>query len=151
MEAAELLSSRLDQESTAVMACLDLLLQWVAARVCDANTAALLAVLGFCKALLLHLAAQVRLAVCVPLETCMQADARQCWPARSCCCSGWLPASVTPTRLLCWHSWASARPCYCTWLPSYVQSGPIWNACSTKEFECLSSALTQLRLCRNTS
>ena len=59
MEAAELLSARLEAESPAVHACLDLLLQWTAARICDGNTTALLAVLGFARALLIHLASQV--------------------------------------------------------------------------------------------
>ena len=58
VEAAELLTGRLEPESSAVQACVDLLLQWTAARICDGNTAALLAVLGFAKALLQHLASQ---------------------------------------------------------------------------------------------
>ena len=62
MEAADLLGSRLEAEADAFQACMDLILQWVAARVCEANTAALLAVLGFTRALLLQLTSQARAA-----------------------------------------------------------------------------------------
>ena len=64
VEAAELLGSRLEAEAPAVQACLDLLFQWVAARMCEANTAALLAVLGLAKALLQQLASQARPSLC---------------------------------------------------------------------------------------
>lgn len=57
--ALELLSTRLGPDWEALGACLDLILQWVAARICEANTSCLLRALGFLQALFSHMQAQV--------------------------------------------------------------------------------------------
>ena len=60
MEAAELLAASLPGEMPAVAACLDLLLTWISARICDANMSCLLKVLALARSLLLQLKSQVR-------------------------------------------------------------------------------------------
>ena len=59
-EAAELLAASLPAEIPAIISCLDLLLLWVCARICDANMSCLLKVLGLARSLLLQLREQVR-------------------------------------------------------------------------------------------
>ena len=59
VEALDMLSASLTTEFEAVLSCIDLLLQWMAARICDANTACLLQTLSFTDQLFNHMADQV--------------------------------------------------------------------------------------------
>ena len=68
-EAAELLAACLPAEAPAVVACLDLLLTWICARICDANMSCLLKVLALTRSLLLQLREQVQT---LALPVCMR-------------------------------------------------------------------------------
>ena len=59
IEALEVLSSRLATDWDSLQSCLDLLLLWVAARICEANTSCLVRSLAFLHQLFAHMQAQV--------------------------------------------------------------------------------------------
>ena len=60
-----MLSQRLAPDWPALLSCLDLLLTWTAARICEANTSALLKALSFLQDLFAHMRDQVRRPICL--------------------------------------------------------------------------------------